>query len=1851
MACRIINKNGQPVGVFSPNGRPSLVFNQILNIPHVESFDQALQGYTNLLAQGTEAPIVFQTNSQNFTSLADAIKNSRVNSTIEVTSQGKSFMSIDTTINPQTRTGLINSLIKESILTGNSMLDVDGQKVLEVTGNNPQEKAVYADVAKTVSQRYKGSFSATVGQDSNIVFRERQEVPKGRDFNSLVREFDEPTAVFVKTLEELSLEQNAENSALEELSTTPENELQEKLFNLLNKMGVKTVSIEKWAEKYAQKNGHEPSAQALADLSNNIVAFKDGIITEPELLEEVSHFIIATLPQEEITNQKRNIHRTQEWAQYAEQYFEIYGETLQGEELDDRVREEILGKVLANSLKDNFARENESTLEGGIVANLRRFFQEFFTRINNFFQPSFQTDLETFTEQVYRDLMNDSLNVDVRNKENKRYTLYNATGRTALSQTVQKTYETLLNQQYLLKSSPASKNTLNKLRETIQLADQASLNQSILQLVAVANSQSNSLLKSLEVADKNSRHFTAEENGVFQSTVSRLAPMLRQIRESIEDKNIAKQVDDVLQKISAIEGRVPATNNKARDLIVERVIRKNNMTPEQANKYREYIDNISRTAEADTGWLHAHLGGLINSRDGLLNLAGEVIERTQYRERTTHQNQTKPFLNALEALGIRENQIPAIFKKLLFKGSIINETDPQKVLEQDNTEKAKILSTILAKDITPETVESTISGMQDRILEIQRELTANKETNQEDIDKLSSERDEISAQLSTLEKEFRKAVSQRFESYFDPAYLERMNNFSIKVAGITIDRTSIPESVLTLDKMYRAQIGEIRKMGELTLSDIAEIKNITKQKMQEANPRYSDGKLKKGVVETYDRELKKFAYSLELTSEDLSAVDLVEAEKVVALQNLMLLNSEFYKSESKDSQEIPQKFLDELDSLLTEQEKFDFLNNNANISFPQEFWDSFDPNNSLVARLLEQGSAEALNFAETIREQQSIISSIIKGNKNLNNPSEVDVYDMNDIEINSIREAHSILEIQASEARNLLEEQESPDSQAVSTVNESYRKDLQSEDIQENSPQEIDFILKHVTSNGRSSIDQLRRNLRRLEKGEPVIMTSFLQNLTEGRSDYDNVLAEFARKKLLPYYKRTEPQGFTEAYEEFKRNVADNKQGAVLDFINSGVVQVRPSWSYYDAMSNVNPKWLENRDLGRDQFTEKYKNSVRNEEYYKRYGIDAQGNATQNIQEFQARQVLLDYHQQSMENYGIAGTQDRYQVPQFLRSAIRRVTDGSNKLKSIKEIASDMTGIREDEADLGQDISGNLAKKGDSLLSVPMYGVRKLKDQADVTDELLLSYAMFNQQSALYKARRENISDMLVLEDFILSKERDYPGKKAEATNTYKMFNSFLKSNFFGVKESFSHEVTVLGKKVDLGKLARTFNGWVRFSNLAGVTVPLTSALQGKTQEFLEVAVGEVLDKTAYREATKEFRRKGSEQAGEALKYNAKSELTTYGERFGLYILTERFENSYVGKAGRGLLKSSSLLHSIGNWPVTTTTMLSILYDYRVYGNEIVTYRQFKEINGKDDRLLWEKQPLFKDLIPVKDGVIAPNYTRISEQLSVSEEEAIEKTDLILEAISARTASAVQRIDSAIPASQKSIASRDSRAAFFLLHSSWWQVAAQNKFKSRHYNISEGTYQQGNWNLVGNMLNDLAQNITKPKELKRVWQEYMTDELSIRNLRRTILELAVANALAVAAILLANLSDNEPEDPGFLLAWSEYMLLRVAVEQTSSTVALPLQLDSMLTNPLVSAEKFKDLFNILDLANSNVIDRGTYAGSTVRTKWMAKNLPFIRDYRRFSDFNSATDTYSFFNRPVLEDWTFATVLTNNESEE
>ncbi len=260
------------------------------------------------------------------------------------------------------------------------------------------------------------------------------------------------------------------------------------------------------------------------------------------------------------------------------------------------------------------------------------------------------------------------------------------------------------------------------------------------------------------------------------------------------------------------------------------------------------------------------------------------------------------------------------------------------------------------------------------------------------------------------------------------------------------------------------------------------------------------------------------------------------------------------------------------------------------------------------------------------------------------------------------------------------------------------------------------------------------------------------------------------------------------------------------------------------------------------------------------------------------------------------------------------------------------------------------------------------------------------------------------------------------------MFKSFLQANFYGVKESLSYETTVLGKRVDLGKVAKSFNSWVRFSNLAGVTVPITSFTTGKIAFFVEKAVGETINSMAYSKASKEFRKLSSAAALEIGGFTSNAKLNVILEATGVYNTNERFQNSNYNKNLRVGLKASSGLHELGNFPVTAPAGLSVIYDYKLYGNDIITFDQFKRKNPTMDvstlKEEWSKQDDFYNYWIVKDGALTFDKAGISKKINVSDLD--ELLALKMEAISTRTTALIQRIDAQVPEHQRSIASRNA---------------------------------------------------------------------------------------------------------------------------------------------------------------------------------------------------------------------------------
>lgn len=1860
MSCeKIYNSSNVATGVLNKQGNPSKLFQQIVNNPHL-NYDKALEVYSTVYELEIEPTLQYQNNlGQSFNSFSEALKTTvegEVVAGVNIEDKFTELFRVNSDITTNDYNGLINNLVKSNLISGETEIDSDGKKLFKPVGFSEYKKAITSDSAITTARGVVG-YSAKRDSAGNLFFNENligkraitnkndeveyitQKQLDDKSYQQLKRTTSDPIGIMAERSYKENNRAFGDTTLIEEIEIIPENILQERLLGLLNSMGVKTVSL----DNYRSRFDGEPSAEALADIANKIVAFKDGNVALEDLTEETAHFIVEATEANQLEDLLRNVHRTSEWTQFEESYRDIYSKKYSGAELEQVVRKEVLGKVLANSLQDNFAQNKASETQNSIIGRLRDLFNQFFERITAFFTPAYQQQLDTYTKGVFNNLMANSLyeQLDTQQLDGKKYVYYSIAqaGIPEQYKQLERTIDHLTSQQYSLQkkyAAPASQNQLREAKESLLKAIQATESEieetsklkALLNVATVANSQLNYLSR---VIDKNSNtgyHFAQEENSVYQNFITKVEPLLSQLNNRLDPKNRAeKQIKDkieqALKKSIELKGKVPASNEVAIKNLVNRVIIKNNLSGVEEQKFRDELTKVLTAAQKDTGWFHAHLGQLVHSQNILLNLAGDVIAKTVTDERRYFLPRIKNFLNQLEATGFN----PRDLKKLIDgSGYIIHESDNSKLDALNLQEQTALFNEITGQSIT----------------EYKPEL----------LDALSVE------DRNTFNQLWNEKIKERLESFFTKEHLEKLENTFIEVKGKKIYRRNLPGVALDYEQYYRGQLTQIRvnNGGINTADDKAEIESLNKQRQEASNTRGVDGELKNGLREVYDDNLEQTIVEYDpstITSDE----DILDAQRIVGLQMINLLNKKFYEGTVRQ-EGIPETFIEKLNEFQTEQEKWDFVQLNAYIGFKPEYWDNFGQNKSLADRLQEakdgSNNEEIDEIAEDIRKQQQIISNILKANRVFNQPSETNVTEMSDLQKSYIKDASQQLESLYTKANSFLEPNEQvtePFSEA--RLNEAFRKDLADENI--TTDEEIlGHILKHVTPKNRSAIDKAVKVAKKLKTGEETLIDKSLQNtFNENMSpeEVQTALMRFAENKLLPYYKRTEPIGYSQERLSLDEGLANNTAGTVEEFIkNTQFTQISPSYSFYGQSEAINPRWLANKEAKRPQYTQEFLAKIKNSEFYSRYGINEEGNPTQNLQEWNARQALLELQDWSIENYGLTGKHNRYLLPQQRKSGVRRVEGFLKSLNvaNIREGLNDLVNFREDEGERGQDEFGNIVTNNAPLENIPQYGIRKIAEQDDVTDELLTSYSWFGQQSALYKSRRENIGDMLAIQDSILNS--DFAGKDANATNTYKMFKSFLNNSFYGQRDTFSMEINFFGKPVNLGKLAKVFNSWTKLVSLFGISIPIVSLYQAKTQRFIESKVGEIINPIAMSLARKEFLRNAGASMAEVGKLNSKAKLNVLGEFFGLFNTEERFANSNYGKAFRVGLKLNSGLHALGNYPVLPTTLLSVIYDYRYVNGEILTYNQYIRKNvGRNKKEMTEEFKnfdLFYDDITTEGGVVDFKRKAISEKTGLKGEELDKRINFLIEAITNRSSATIQDLDQQIGSHEKSILSRDARANFLLNYMSWFTLAIQRKTKNYHYSISADSHQEGNWRTTYNFLEDL---IIRRKDIKTAWNESLTDPLKRKNLKRTLIEMGVANALVVLAVLIANSVDDD-DDPLWAVSYFNYILTRVATEQVSSTVALPRQIGEIIDNPIASAANFYDLFNVFDVFSSDQIQSGSYAGETLRYRWISKNIPGGREFGRLKDPQKALDTYNFYNKDV-QDYAVLTWFLNEEEEE
>jgi len=1792
-----------------------------------------------------------------FDNYSDALKNTQgepLQAGVNTVSGFKELYSISTNTNIETTEGFINNMVKSDILSGESYKE--NEKIhYKPQGQTYEKQKINSEIAKDLFKRQFGINAVTIHADDTLTITEEnkrtnvtltnkngeEKTVKLEDLNQPIKELEKQFSK--ETVADILVNKEFKNQTTKIKSTQeefiPENELQEKLMNLLKKFGIKTVSFEDYLKNYSKRNNLPISAKALVDLANKVVAFKGGVIEQDDLVEEVAHLIESSIPLEKKENVLRNIHKTKEWQQHAEEYMRIYGN-------EETTRKEILGKVIANSIKENFQARNTNQIEDSIINKIKEFFNEFFDRIRAYFSNDYALELKNLERQVYRNLFKETINLNTNTQDTdvlfsissastEAHKLYSASTkllenlREQASKTRNSVEKSLLERAEREINTPttSTEGLTEEQKRVVAELENAEKLKGIASLIRVTSSQVNTIRRAIDKTQEGDHPLSQTENILFQGIKDRVLPSLSEVKATLNplnnfEKEMIASIDDIAKQMFGMQGDISKLRKESFKNMIEKIADANEMVGDNRATYIKYMENSIEGVQKDTDFFHAHLGSLLLARSGVLNVAGNIIERMNLQGIEYFQ---KPFKSLLNIPNLNQKNL-----ELLHQGgdSIINEIDPVKAEELELNKKVEIIN---------------------KIIEV-KGFSFSKVTKDTDFSTYFDTLSENSLDTLSLQAEFKNEWSNftkwKYNSYFTQDFIDRKNKHELQLAGqdAPISLLNVDERALRVNDEYKRQSTQIRieAGNNITKETQAEWKKISQNRQIDSNPRASDGSLLAGIKEIYDDNLGRYIVDIDKYENGvekdswtkLSQREKDTAETVVGLNQISLIEQDFYKTDealrwynkvedktikpsnfksereynkavvdlykSEGAIELPEQFIKDLEALQTTNEKLEFLENNSYISFPDSYYEGFKTNTGLVDKLRNNGTKEATDLITNIRQQQAIINRVLRENSVYNKPSETNFIQMNNVQKDEIKLAQIQLESLYTEARNILKNEEEVESEleAETVVNDAYTNY-----VKDSGKDELSFILENTTPNGVASI----RGAQRIVEGGNI-SKAYSRYFTEDMSqqEKEEALLKYAKTKLLPYLKRTEPIGYTETKQQLEAGTL-----TVEDFIKrKDLIKINPSFSYMEKLNdNINQEFIKNRDAKKEQWSKAYLDQVKNKAYYEMFDLDETGDrkpgTTKNNDLWELRKEILKYNDLMIDYQELTGKRDRYMMPQVRATTVERYinTNPQALVQSVRDWAT----FRPEEQE-----KGTLDTNG--LYTVPTYYNTPLEDKKELTKNYLYAYAMWGKQASLFKARQENIGDMFVIED-VLSNST-FEKKQADATNSLKMFKSFMESNFYGVKENFSYEIKAGDRTIDVGKVLVSLNKFAKKVNLGTVLVPITNVMQGATQKFMERIIGETINPIAANLGNKMFMKYAASDAKEAMGLESKSVGNVIGESLGIFNAVHRFEDSQYSKGLRLAISANSKLHEIANYPIVERGVFGILNDYRIVDGRILDFNQFKQkLNSEgfkgDVKSEWTKNELFApDFVSaIKDGVLDftnPEFLqrmekKIKPRPNQTVQEYLEEKKL---SISTRALAFTNRIDSQIPQSQKSIWARDAKFNFFLSHLNYLLSALPQRFKYQHFNLSEsGILQEGSWRSVANFMGKVFSN---PKNIREIYEN--ADENQKKNIKRVLVDIGFANALAFMALLLSRYNDDQDE-VGVGLAMTDVLLTRLATEQIGSTIGLPSSLYHTLDNPLMIKGKLEDWAKISDLGGT----------TEEKNNYIKKLIPFYKDYFRFAD--------------------------------
>lgn len=543
-------------------------------------------------------------------------------------------LGISSDSNISTRGGFVNYLIKKGMLSG-ERIRLGDRYYLTGAGNSDGLKIYNAmDALSSLRDRFGSQssemnvlgsigFDTEVSDDLDLITTSGEKVTVSRsEIKGMLRqgrfeELNNRYDGFMELALSLMMEDNAlygsnvrgviENEKAEDLQNRTD------ITNILSTLGIRVMGMSEYMDKYKMRNGVDPSARALSDMANGVIALAEGATVE-DLNEEVAHFLIDTYRnQQEIDEILDSVEGTSLWNQFAGRYYEVYGKEYQGEELDRMVKREILGKTLAQrfvpgmeqAVEDLTSSEDvQLSLFGRMVRAIRNFFTSQRSDLNKVLdrikESALADDPSAFDVLLLKDsdhLMYSLSDVDVANKliKNGRSLerLYTRLQRMRSSQS-----------QRIGESITLLRDIGEKVR---QVGGELSKNNNLLStksIIATAKAEVEYLITVASSLRKSDKGLDYETIQVIDNVYGEIVPLIRNLRGFVNNQaadyysndkvGMVEDMDDILRMAETSMSDINALRSDRNEDWLDGQLRMFNIPERFWNGIKKLINNIHK---------------------------------------------------------------------------------------------------------------------------------------------------------------------------------------------------------------------------------------------------------------------------------------------------------------------------------------------------------------------------------------------------------------------------------------------------------------------------------------------------------------------------------------------------------------------------------------------------------------------------------------------------------------------------------------------------------------------------------------------------------------------------------------------------------------------------------------------------------------------------------------------------------------------------------------------------------------------------------------------------------------------------------------------------------------------------------------------------------------------------------------------------------------------------------------------------------------------------------------------------------------------------------------------------------